>query len=425
MTIKELREKRAKLVTQARAKFDEIKPDTPAARAAEIEREFDAMMAEAASCEERAKRMERLEKAERSLDAGDDRRPLGDGDSQARGQAPAGDQPIDYREAFRQALTHRGVMADLPAEVRAAVDGYQPELRAQTAGTDAAGGFLVPDETMRSLVKSMIAWGPMYEDDFCTVLSTTGGGMLPLPGVDDTDKTADKTATEGAALGDTGTKDVVFNNRNLGDYMADTEFLRLSIQLLTGSLEAVDKVIADLLGERLGRRANNWLTVGTGTGMPTGIVTAATASAAVPASTSALAADEVLNFVHSINSAYRQSPKFRLMFNDNTLLALSKLKDGQGNYLLSEAPDGSGRLKIGPKAYKYAINDDMADIGANNRSMIGGDFSRYFVRKIGRPVIGTANDSKFWPGVGVAGYVRLDGALGDAKAIKALVHPAV
>ena len=54
MLVKELRQKRAGIVANARAKFDEIKADTPEARAKEIEREFDAMMAEADGLEARA-----------------------------------------------------------------------------------------------------------------------------------------------------------------------------------------------------------------------------------------------------------------------------------------------------------------------------------------------------------------------------------
>jgi hypothetical protein len=54
--LKELREKQARIAANARAKFDEIKDDTPAERAAEIEREFDAMMAEHDAIGERVKR---------------------------------------------------------------------------------------------------------------------------------------------------------------------------------------------------------------------------------------------------------------------------------------------------------------------------------------------------------------------------------
>jgi HK97 family phage major capsid protein len=152
-------------------------------------------------------------------------------------------------------------------------------------------------------------------------------------------------------------------------------------------------------------------------------VTGASAGPAAAAA-AAIAADDLLALYHAVDPAYRGSPKFRAQFNDNTLLALHKLKDGDGNYLLRQAPDGSGRIVIGAVAMPYAINQAMADIGASARSVIMGDHSRYYLRKIGGPVIGTANDSAFWPNMGIAGYARMDGTVADAKAIKALVHPA-
>ena len=42
--MEDLREQMAKIATEARAKLDEVTDETPEERAAEIEREFDAMM---------------------------------------------------------------------------------------------------------------------------------------------------------------------------------------------------------------------------------------------------------------------------------------------------------------------------------------------------------------------------------------------
>ncbi len=56
--------------------------------------------------------------------------------------------------------------------------------------------------------------------------------------------------------------------------------------------------------------------------------------------------------------------------------------------------------------------------------MLFGDFSRYVVRKVGNPLIGTVRE-RFWPKVGLAGLIRFDGDLTDAGAVKALVQAAV
>ena len=94
----------------------------------------------------------------------------------------------------------------------------------------------------------------------------------------------------------------------------------------------MEQLIGDLLGERLGRRANLELTTGDGTGDPNGIVTASSAGK-VAASTSAITWDEIIELEHSVDPAYRMGPKVCYMFNDNVLRDVRKLKDGDGNYL--------------------------------------------------------------------------------------------
>ena len=112
------------------------------------------------------------------------------------------------------------------------------------------------------------------------------------------------------------------------------------------------------------------------------------------------------------------------MFNDGTLLKLHGLKDGDGNYLLSEDGEKSRRIRVGAVSAKYTINQACDNIAAGNRPMIAGDMGKYFVRKIGKTLIGTDRGSKFFPGFGMAGFARLDGAVADARAIKAMQMPA-
>ena len=129
--IKELREKQARIATNARAKFDEIKDDTPAERAAEIEREFDAMMAEHDQIGQKIERLNKLLNAEERANAPDPRRPRGD-DGEQRGDGDDGDKPLEYKDVFAKAVRfgaatlsaeERAVFmkgrSDVPAEVRA------------------------------------------------------------------------------------------------------------------------------------------------------------------------------------------------------------------------------------------------------------------------------------------------------------------
>ena len=180
-------------------------------------------------------------------------------------------------------------------------------------------------------------------------------------------------------------------------------------------------LLGGLVGERLGRKANRSLTTGTGVGQPNGIATAASLGLTTVAQ-AALTPDELISFQHSVNAAYRRSPKCRWMFADTTLATLRKLKDGEGRFIWQPSDMKNGA----PATFldkPYSINDDMASIGAGNRSMLFGDFSQYFVRKVGAPVLGVVRE-RFWPNLGIAGFIRLDGEIGQAGAIKALRHAA-
>ncbi len=423
-TLKELREQQARIATEARAKWDEIKGDTPEDRGQEIEREFDKMMADHDALGARAERLEKLERAERSAKSEPDpRRP------NAAGESPGADEGAvvpNYREAFHAMLRAQGNEALLSVEQRAALRaGYASigaEERAQTAGTDAAGGYLVPTELANILVKSMAAYGPMYDDNVTTVLTTTGGGQIDIPTVDDT-AVAAGTHTEGATLADTGAKDVTFGLKSLNAYAYNTEFLRISKELVDDSFFVVEQVIGSLLGERLARIANTKLTTGTGSGEPNGIVTAS-ALGKTAAGTAALTADEIMDLLHSVDPAYREAPGSVFMFNDSTLSAIRKLKDGNGNYLwqMGNVQQGVPGNILG---YRYHINQAMDALAAAKKVVLFGDFGKYFVRKVGGPLVGAVQDKDFWPGFGMAGYVRFDGELTDTAAVKHLITAAV
>lgn len=412
--LKELREKQARIFTNARAKFDEIKDDTPAERAAEIEREFDAMMAEHDQIGARIERAEKLDRAERALNAGDERRPRGE-DRTAKGE-DEGKKP-EYREAFRQMLLAGGNAAELSPELREVLrGGVDKEARIQST-SNSAGGYTVPVTLANFIVKSMAMWGPMYDENICTTITTSRGETINIPTIDDT-ATAVAKHTEGTALTDDGGVDVTVGQKVLSAFMYDTEFVKWSMELMQDSDFNWEQLLGELLGERLGRRANTELTTGDGSGDPNGIVTASTLGVTA-ASASAITADELIDLQHSVDPAYRVSPKARFMFSDSTLKAIRKLKAGDGHYIfdLGDFSKGIPGTLLG---MPYSVNQAMAAIGTGNKAVIFGDFSKYFVRKVGAPVIGVMRE-RFWPDLGIAGLIRLDGELGDTAAVKHLI----
>lgn len=418
MTLKELQEKREKLVVDARAALDEIKGNTDESRAAELDRRHDAIMSDFDKNEKLIEREQRLADAEkRAEELRAQMRP-----APGRESAPASDDGAkpEYRMAFAKYVC--GGLENLTPEERSVLSSGrvvvpEGEQRAQNTGTTTAGGFLVPTTLESQIIRSMLAWGPMYDPGVTTEMTTSSGNPIKIPTVDDTAVTA-VTHTEGTALTDTGAKDVTLGQKSLDAYAFDTQFIRWSWELDADSIIGMEALLSSLLGERLGRIANAQLTTGTGSSAPNGIVTASSLGVTA-ASATAITFDEIIDLEHSVDPAYRQSPKAAFMLNDAILKAVRKLKDGQGNYLWQ-----AGNVQAGVpgtiNGRRYYINQAMAStMATTNRVMLFGDLAKFFVRKVGAPVVGVMRE-RFWPDLGIAGLIRFDGELGDTAAVKYL-----
>lgn len=418
MTLRQLQEKREKLVADARSALDEIRKNTDDARAAELEQRHDTIMADFDRVEGDIKREERMAAAEQRAEESRARRRPNPGDGEARGEDDP-DKPVEYRQAFQKWVASAGDLSALSPEERSSLRaGVAPrEDRAQTTGVPAAGGYTVPTELSNQIITSMKAWGPMYDEDICTVMTTTSGNPIDLPTVDDTSVPVAK-HTEAGAVTDDGGSDATFGKKTLNAYAYDTEWVKFSWELAQDSIFNFETLLGDLLGQRLGRRANTELSVGTGTNDPNGIVTASSLGKTAAAQ-AAITYDEIIDLVHSVDPAYRQSPKTRFMFNDTTLGALRKLKDGEGRYVWS-AGDVQKGVPGSILGYNYSINQAMASLAAGAKPMIFGDFGKYFVRKVGGIVMFVAKE-RFAPDIGLLGLVRLDGELGDTAAVKHLI----
>lgn len=414
MSLKDLNEKRNKLVHDAREALDAITANTDEARATELDARHDTIMAEFDKIEKQIEREERTAAIEARFEQRrQERRPIS-GDGEQRGQDD-GDKP-EYRHVFAKVIC--GGIDDLSPEERAVLkQGVAKfEQRTQTAGTTTAGGYTVPTELANEIVRSMLAWGPMYDSDVARIITSSAGNPMKVPTVNDTAKSAGA-HTEGTALTDDGSEDVTFGQKSLDAYVFDTEFIRWSFELDADSIFSMEALLADLLGERLGRVANAQLTNGTGTSAPNGVVTASTLGVTA-ASATALTTDELIDLEHSVNRAYRKSPKTAFMMNDLTVKAVRKLKNSDGDYIWSAGDITQGRPAT-LLGYKLHVNDSMADIATGNKTVLFGDFNKYFVRKVGSPVIGVLRE-RFWPDLGIAGLIRFDGELADQAAIKHL-----
>lgn len=423
MSLKELNEKRERLVTEARSALDEIKKNTDEARSAELETRHDAIMAEFDKIEATIAREERVAAAERRGEARAEeqrrrQRPTG-ADTDVRGQDD-GDKP-EYRMVFAKVVC--GIApSDLSPEEREVLKrgATKFEQRTQTAGTTTAGGYTVPTELLKEIEISMKAHGPMYDGDVIREVVTAGGNPLKLPTIDDTAKSGGA-HTEGSALTDDGSEDVTFGQKSLDAFAFDTEFIRWSWELEADSIFSMESLLGDLLGERLARIANRQLTIGTGSSAPNGIVTASSLGV-TSAATAAITADELIDLEHSVDPAYRKAASVGFMFNDSTLKAIRKLKDGDGNYLWAKGDFQAG-VPATINGRRYHINQDMDSLAAAKKVVLFGDLKKYWVRKVGSPVIGVLRE-RFWPDLGIAGLIRFDGELANSATVRHLITAA-
>lgn len=402
MLTKELRAKRAKLVADARAVLDAADAEKREMTAEETAT-YDAALAEADGVFAKIERMERLDDAEKSLNARVERQ----ASEQRRSVDQISDEEREETDAYNAWL--RGGMNALSAEHRAIASSRISTIKnAQGVGSNTGGGYTVPTGFYDQLVDAEKAYGGMLIAG--NTINTESGDTLPIP-------TDNDTTNSGALLSENTqvtAQDVTFGSVTLNAYMYTSKLVLVSIQLLNDSAFDLNTFLANKLGTRIARAINTHFTTGDGAAKPYGAVNAATSGkvGATGESTS-LIYDDLFDLEHSVDPAYRVGPKVGFMMSDSTLKAIKKLKDGQGRYLWNA---GIGEKSMDTiNGYKYTINQDMAAMAANAKSVLFGDFSYYWMRRVaGAQVLRLTERYADYAQVGFLAFQRWDGTLIDA-----------
>jgi HK97 family phage major capsid protein len=127
--------------------------------------------------------------------------------------------------------------------------------------------------------------------------------------------------------------------------------------------------------------------------------------------TTSITYDDLVELEHSVDPAYRKNARF--MMSDAALKVIKKLKDGIGRPLWMaglavKEPDTIN-------AYPYVINQDMAVPAASAKTVLFGDFSNYFIRRVaGVQVLRLQERYAELNQVGFLCFQRWDGQLVDA-----------
>jgi len=399
MTIKQMREARAKAVADARAIQNAV-PDGQDMTAEQVV-QFDAFMADADKLKVKIDREERLADIEANLGQRVERRAGREGISAAEAEQ----QEHDETDAFRSYM--RFGMNGLNDEQRAiAAKRFAQPRNAQGTAPDTAGGYTVPQGFYGQMTDAMLAFGGMV--NVANVFDTESGNGLPIP-------TDNDTANLGAILGENtqvGTQDITFGSVMMNAHTYTSKLVLVANQLLQDSAFNLESFLAQKLGTRIARITNLHFTTGDGASKPTGVVTASTLGfQGTSGETTSLIIDDLIELEHSVDPAYRSNARF--MMHDTTLKIIKKLKDSQNRPLW--LPGYAVKEPDTINGYAYEINQQMAVPAANAKSILFGDFKNYFIRRVaGVQVLRLVERYADFNQTGFLAFQRWDGQLVDA-----------
>lgn len=440
MTIKELREKRARLAEEAAAILKKAHDDKRELLKADEEETWQKLHTEIDALKRHIDMREKQEALDSSLDepqarltesavlrsersSGSAMQHLLKGQEDSRralclwllasprsGYSLTGD---DQALLQRMGLNPHSKMLELNLSTKAMRSAYRQdvadwEYRAQAVSSGGAGGFTVPDELMRSLEVALLTYGGMRERS--TVIRTNTGASLPFPMMNDTNQT-------GVRLGENtqvATQDLTFTQLTLDAYKYSSKEVLASVEFIQDSSINVGAVIGAALGTRIGRIQNTEFTLGTGSSQPNGIVTAATTGFTAPNADSQVTTWKYISIVeleHSVDPAYRRNAAF--MMADSSIKKTKQILDSTGRPIW--APGIAGTAPDTLLGYPIVVNQDMATMAANAKSVLFGDLSKYIVREVlGVTLLRLEERYADFHQVAFLAFARADGDLLDA-----------
>ena len=245
-----------------------------------------------------------------------------------------------------------------------------------SVGTAAQGGYTVPTEVATSVADALKAYGGMRA--VAEVFRTAAGNDINFPTSDGTSETGELIGENTTATG----ADPSFGVVTIKTYKFSSKIVAVPFELLQDTSIDMEGFINKRLVTRLGRVTNTYFTTGTGTGQPNGVVTAAASGkVGTTGQTTTVIFDDLVDLVHSVDPAYRALGNCRFMLNDASLKVIRKLKDSQGRPIFLPGYDGlAGAMPDTILGYPVTVNQDVATMAANAKSILFGDFTFYKIR---------------------------------------------
>lgn len=306
--------------------------------------------------------------------------------------------------------------------VRKGIDNGLGDLQAKALqiGTEADGGYAVPEELDRNIIELLKDTSPMRQ--VCNQITVGSPDYKRL------------VSLGGAGSGWVGETDArpATGTPTLGQISAFMGELYANPQATQTSLDDIFFNAEGWLGEEVSRefseKEGSAFTSGNGLNKPKGylayemtlendkIRAFGKLQKLISGVAGGLTADNLIDLIHSLKAGYRANARF--MMSNLTVAYVRKLKDERGDYIWQPG------LTLGQPStllsYGVTENEDMPDRAADANAVSFGDYKRGYtiVDRIGTRVLRDPYTNK--PNVGFYTTKRVGGMLVDSQAIKVL-----
>lgn len=391
MTITEMRNKRAKLWNTMEGFLDTHRNDM-GVLSAEDDATYSKMEHDLDSLTNEIKRMERRDAIEAELSKPVNQ-PLTGTPEKAVSLKPekTGRASDAYKDDFDRHLRGKILVHNVLSE-----------------GTDADGGYLVPEDFERDIVTALEQENVIRS--LAKIITTQHERKIPVA----TGHSVAQWTAENAAYQESNP---TFGQKQI-DAFKLTDLCRVSVELLQDSAFDIEDYLMKEFARAFGIAEEQAFCVGTGTNQPTGIFTANGGAVGVTAAANnAISADELISLVYALKAPYRRNAKF--LMNDATISAIRKLKDGNGVYLWQPSLQAGEPDKL--LGYDLYTSPYVPTIAASAYTVAFGDFKNYWIGdRAGRTV---QRLNELYATNGQIGYVateRVDGKVILAEGIQLL-----
>lgn len=257
------------------------------------------------------------------------------------------------------------------------------ERKAMNVGTPADGGYAVPIQQDRDIMRLLTDLSPMRQ--VCRVMTV---------GTEDYRKLINLGGTASGWVGETDARPATAGptlaqlKPSFGELYANPEVTQKALDDIFFNVEGE---LSQDISESFAVLEGKAFLSGTGTNQPVGLLTAKTSAEADSARAFGTVqhiatgvadnfpakdpADILIDLIYSMKAGYRTGAQF--MMNSMTLATMRKWKDGQGNYIWQPAMQNGQPGSI--FGYGYVTNEDMPSAGAGALPVVFGNFQQAYI----------------------------------------------